>query len=166
MKAVVERENMMSALRRVQSNRGVPGVDGLRMEDLRGYLVRHWPALKERLLNGSYEAQPVLGVEIPKPGGGVRQLGIPTAVNRLIQQALHQVLQPLFDPGFSESGYGFRPGRSAHQAVFAARDFVSEGRRFVVDLDLEKFFDRVNPDVLMARVARKVQDKQECLWAA
>lgn len=121
-------------------------------------------------MNGSYEAQPVLGVEIPKPGGGVRQLGIPTAVNRLIQQALyqvlHQVLQPLFDPGFSESGYGFRPGRSAHQAVFAARDFVSEGRRFVVDLDLEKFFDRVNPDVLMARVARKVQDKQECLWAA
>lgn len=159
MKAVVERENMERALRRVMSNKGVPGVDGLRVEDLRGYLIRHWPALKAALLEGSYEPQPVLGVEIPKPGGGVRQLGIPTAVDRLIQQAVHQVLSPLFEPGFSESSYGFRPYRNAHQAVLKAREYVAEGRRYVVDMDLEKFFDRVNHDVLMARVARKVKDK-------
>lgn len=160
MEAVVERENMERALRRVVSNKGVPGVDGLRVEDLRGYCIRHWPAIKEALLTGVYEPQPVLGVEIPKAGGGVRQLGIPTALDRLIQQAVHQVLSPLFDPGFSESSYGFRPGRSAHQAVLKARDYVAEGRRYVVDMDLEKFFDRVNHDVLMARVARKVTDKR------
>lgn len=160
MEAVVERENMERALRRVMSNKGVPGVDGLRVEDLRGYCIRHWPALKESLLAGTYEPRAVLGVEIPKPGGGVRQLGIPTAVERLIQQAVHQVLSPLFDPGFSESSYGFRPGRNAHQAVLKARDYVAEGRRYVVDMDLEKFFDRVNHDVLMARVSRKVKDKR------
>lgn len=160
MEAVVERENMERALKRVMSNKGVPGVDGLRVEDLRGYLIRCWPALKVALLNGDYQPQAVLGVEIPKPGGGVRQLGIPTAVDRLIQQAVHQVLSPIFDPGFSESSYGFRPSRSAHQAVLKAREYVSEGRRYVVDMDLEKFFDRVNHDVLMARVARKVKDKR------
>ena len=160
MDAVVERENMEQALKRVVSNKGVPGVDGLRVEDLRGWCTRHWPALKEALLSGKYQPQPVLGVEIPKSGGGVRQLGIPTAVDRLIQQAVHQVLSPLFEPGFSESSYGFRPGRNAHQAVLKAREYVSEGRRWVVDMDLEKFFDRVNHDVLMARVARKVRDKR------
>ena len=121
MEAVVERENMERALRRVMSNKGVPGVDGLRVEDLRGYCIRHWPAVKGALLTGVYEPQPVLGVEIPKPGGGVRQLGIPTALDRLIQQAVHQVLSPLFEPGFSDSSYGFRPGRSAHQAVRSRR---------------------------------------------
>jgi RNA-directed DNA polymerase len=158
MEAVVERENMKRALKRVMSNKGVPGVDGLRVEDLRGYCILHWPALKDALLSGEYQPQPVLGVEIPKEGGGVRQLGIPTAVDRLIQQAVHQVLSPLFEPGFSDSSYGFRPGRNAHQAVLKARDYVSNGRRWVVDMDLEKFFDRVNHDVLMARVARKVKD--------
>jgi RNA-directed DNA polymerase len=158
MEAVVERENMERALKRVMSNKGVPGVDGLRVEDLRGYCILHWSALKEALLSGAYQPQAVLGVEIPKAGGGVRQLGIPTALDRLIQQAMHQVLSPLFEPGFSDSSYGFRPGRSAHQAVLKAREYVSEGRRWVVDMDLEKFFDRVNHDVLMARVARKVKD--------
>ena len=160
METVVERENMERAMRRIMSNKGVPGVDGLRVEDLRGYLIRQWPAIKEALLAGEYQPQSVLGVEIPKSGGGMRQLGIPTAVDRLIQQAVHQVLSPIFDPGFSDSSYGFRPGRSAHQAVLKARDYVAEGRRFVVDMDLEKFFDRVNHDVLMARVARKVKDKR------
>jgi RNA-directed DNA polymerase len=158
MELVVERGNMERALKRVMSNKGVPGVDGLRVEDLRGWCIRHWPALKEALLSGEYQPQPVLGVEIPKAGGGVRQLGIPTAVDRLIQQAMHQVLSPLFEPGFSESSYGFRPGRNAHQAVLKAREYVSEGRRWVVDMDLEKFFDRVNHDVLMVRVARRVKD--------
>jgi RNA-directed DNA polymerase len=120
--------------------------------------VLNWSRIKEELLEGRYQPQPVLGVEIPKPGGGVRQLGIPTAMDRLIQQALHQVLTPIFDPGFSESSYGFRPGRSAHQAVRMAREYVASGKRWVVDMDLEKFFDRVNHDVLMARVARKVKD--------
>jgi len=160
MEAVVERGNMERALKRVMSNKGVPGVDGMRVEDLRGWLTRNWPALKEALLSGEYQPQAVKGVEIPKSGGGVRQLGIPTVVDRLIQQAMHQVLSPLFEPGFSESSYGFRPGRSAHQAVLKARDYVSEGHRWVVDMDLEKFFDRVNHDVLMARVARRVRDKR------
>jgi RNA-directed DNA polymerase len=120
--------------------------------------VLNWSRIREELLEGRYQPQPVLGVEIPKPGGGVRQLGIPTAMDRLIQQALHQVLTPIFDPGFSESSYGFRPGRSAHQAVRMAREYVAAGKRWLVDMDLEKFFDRVNHDVLMARVARKVKD--------
>ena len=160
MEAVVERENMERALRRVMSNKGVSGVDGLRVEDLSGYCIRHWPAIKASLLAGEYKPQPVRGVQIPKPGGGVRQLGIPTAVDRLIQQAMHQVLSPLFEPEFSEFSYGFRPGRSAHQAVLKAREYVAGGRRYVVDTDLEKFFDRVNHDVLMSRVARKVKDKR------
>jgi RNA-directed DNA polymerase len=160
MEAVVERGNMERALRRVISNKGVPGVDGLRVEDLRGYMIRHWPVLRVALLQGDYQPQAVLGIQIPKSGGGVRQLGIPTVVDRLIQQAMHQVLSPLFEPGFSESSYGFRPGRSAHQAVLKAREYVAEGSRWVVDMDLEKFFDRVNHDVLMVRVARKVKDKR------
>ena len=161
MQAAVSRENMTAALLRVEANNGCAGVDEMPAEALRAYLHEHWPRVKEELLAGRYVPSPVLGVQIPKPGGeGVRQLGIPTVTDRLIQQALHQVLCPIFDPGFSESSYGFRPGRSAHQAVLEARAYVASGRRWVVDMDLEKFFDRVNHDVLMARVARKVTDKR------
>jgi RNA-directed DNA polymerase len=161
MEAVVERENMLNALRRVVGNKGAAGVDAMSVEELKPYLQTHWGQIKEHLLEGSYQPQPVLRVEIPKPGGqGVRKLGIPTAVDRLIQQAVHQVLNPLFDPDFSDSSYGFRPGRSAHQALCQAREHVAEGRCWVVDLDLEKFFDRVQHDVLMSRVARKVGDKR------
>jgi RNA-directed DNA polymerase len=161
MEAVVGRENMWRALRRVESNKGSAGVDNMPVGDLRIYLKEYWPRIKEELLEGGYEPSPVLRVEIPKPGGkGMRQLGIPTVLDRLIQQALLQVLQPVFEAGFSESSYGFRPGRSAHQAVLQARSYVAAGRRWVVDLDLEKFFDRVNHDKLMARVARKVRDKR------
>ena len=124
------------------------------------YLREHWPSIKEELLAGRYQPRPVRKVEIPKPGGGMRQLGIPTVVDRLIQQALHQVLQPIFDPGFSASSYGFRPGRGAQQAVAQAKVYVAAGKRWVVDLDLEKFFDRVNHDILMARLARKIKDKR------
>ncbi|WP_246773922.1 group II intron reverse transcriptase/maturase [Bradyrhizobium diazoefficiens] len=160
MEEIVSRANMMTAYRRVMANKGAAGIDRMTVEQLQPYLKEHWPRIKEELLEGRYRPQPVRGVEIPKPGGGVRQLGIPTVVDRLIQQAMHQVLMPLFDPGFSKASYGFRPGRSAHDAVLAARAHVAEGRRFVVDLDLEKFFDRVNHDVLMARVARRVADKR------
>lgn len=161
MEAVVERGNMTAALRRVVANKGSAGVDGMSVEALKLYLKVHWPRIKEQLLAGRYEPAPVRMVEIPKLGGkGMRQLGIPTVVDRLIQQALHQVMQPVFDPDFSESSYGFRSGRSAHQAVLKARAYVAEGRRWVVDLDLERFFDLVNHDVLMSRVARKVEDKR------
>jgi len=161
MEAVVERGNMVQALKRVEANKGAPGVDFMPVSELRGYLREHWPRIKEALLEGRYEPSPVRRVAIPKPDGkGMRQLGIPTVVDRLIQQALHQVMYPLFDPGFSERSYGFRPERSAHQAVRQAREYVSEGRRWVVDMDLEKFFDRVNHDILMARVARRVKDKR------
>lgn len=161
MEAVVERENMWAAFRRVKSNKGAAGVDNMTVAELSGYLREEWPRIRQELLEDRYRPQPVLGVEIPKPDGkGVRQLGIPTVVDRLIQQALHQVLQPLFEPGFSESSYGFRPGRSAHHAVLKAREYVGEGRRWVVDMDLEKFFDRVNHDILMSRVARRVKDKR------
>ena len=161
MEAVVERENMTAALRRVEANKGSAGVDEMTVESLRPYLQEHWPRIKEQLLAGRYVPSPVRRVNIPKPDGkGMRQLGIPTVIDRLIQQALHQVILPVFDCGFSESSYGFRPGRSVHQAVLAARSQVVSGSRWVVDIDLEKFFDRVNHDVLMARVARKVKDKR------
>jgi len=160
MEAVVERGNMQAALKRVKANKGAAGIDGMTVDELPAYLREHWPWIKEELLAGRYEPSPVRLVEIPKPGGGLRPLGIPTVLDRLIQQALHQVLQPLFDPDFSESSYGFRPGRSAWQAVSQAREYVAGGRRWVVDLDLEKFFDRVNHDLLMARVTRKVGDKR------
>jgi RNA-directed DNA polymerase len=161
MEAVVERENMLKALRQVEANKGSPGVDGVTVEDLRRHLREYWPRIREELLEGRYEPQPVRKVEIPKPGGkGMRQLGIPTVMDRLIQQALNQVMQPIFDLDFSESSYGFRPGRSAHQAVLKAREYAASGRRWVVDMDLEKFFDRVNHDIVMARVARKVADKR------
>jgi RNA-directed DNA polymerase len=160
MEAVVACENMFSAYEQVVSNKGAAGIDGMTVEQLKPYLQEHWAKIKEELLNGEYQPQPVRGVEIPKPQGGMRQLGIPTVVDRLIQQALHQVLSPIFEPEFSESSYGFRPGRSAHQAVRQARAYVAEGRRWVADLDLEKFFDRVNHDVLMSRLARKISDKR------
>lgn len=161
MEAVVERGNMWSALRRVEANKGAAGVDRTPVDQLRSYLKEHWPRIKEELLDGRYKPSPVRLVEIPKPGGkGMRALGIPTVVDRLIQQALHQVLTPVFDPDFSNSSYGFRPGRSAHHAVLKARSHVADGKRWVVDMDLEKFFDRVNHDILMARVAWKVKDKR------
>lgn len=161
MELVVDRENMMAAYRRVMSNKGSAGVDEMPVEALMPHLREHWAAIKEDLLNGRYQPSPVLKCEIPKPGGkGKRLLGIPTVLDRLVQQALHQVLMPVFDPDFSSSSYGFRPGRSAHQAVVAAQKHVASGRRWVVDMDLEKFFDRVNHDVLMARVGRKVGDKR------
>jgi len=161
MEAVVERENMIVALRRMEANKGSAGIDGMSVESLRPYLREHWPRIKEQLLAGRYIPNPVRRVEIPKLGGkGMRQLGIPTVIDRLIQRVLQKVMQPVFDPNFSKSSYGFRPGRSAHQALLAARDYVASGLRWVVDIDLEKFFDRVNHDVLMARVARKVEDKR------
>jgi RNA-directed DNA polymerase len=160
MEAAVERGNMLCAYERVVKNKGAPGVDGLTVAGFKPWLQAHWPSVRQALLAGDYLPAAVRKVEIPKPQGGVRTLGIPTVLDRLIQQALNQVLQPLFDPEFSESSYGFRPGRNAHQAVEAARGYVAAGKRWVVDLDLEKFFDRVNHDALMARVARKVEDKR------
>jgi RNA-directed DNA polymerase len=161
MEEVCERENCLRALKRVKSNKGSSGIDGMTVEELPGYLVEHWPAIREQLLSGTYMPQPVKRVAIPKPdGGGVRNLGIPTVLDRMVQQAVQQVLQSRWDSGFSEHSYGFRPGRSAHQAVAKAQQYVSEGRRWVVDLDLEKFFDRVNHDKLMAAVARRVADKR------
>ncbi len=160
MEQVVGHANLLGALKRVESNKGASGVDGLEVKDLRKYLGRHWRRIKAELLAGDYRPQPVRRADIPKPGGGTRMLGIPTAVDRFIQQAVLQVLTPIFDPHFSPSSYGFRRGRSAHQAVFAAREHVEAGYRWVVDMDLEKFFDRVNHDMLMSRVARRVTDKR------
>ena len=158
---VVERRNMIAAYKRVVKNKGSAGVDGMTVDELKPYLAREWERIKSELLEDRYEPQPVLQVEIAKPdGGGMRKLGIPTVVDRLIGQAIHQVMEPIFDPEFSGSSYGFRRGRSAHQAVEKARKYVSEGRRWVIDIDLDKFFDRVSHDILMARVARKVKDKR------
>ena len=151
--------NLRRALKRVRANKGSPGVDGMTIEELPAYLKEAWPRLKEELLAGTYQPQPVKRVEIPKPGGGVRQLGIPTVVDRFIQQAILQVLTPLYDPTFSPSSYGFRPGKSAHQALAAGRTHVASGKVWVVDLDLEKFFDRVNHDVLLGRLAKRIGDK-------
>lgn len=158
MEEVCQRSNLEEALRRVRANRGSPGVDGITVDDLVEHLKQHWPAIREQLLQGTYQPQPVKRVEIPKPDGGVRKLGIPTALDRFIQQAVLQVLQKRWDPTFSPHSYGFRPRRSAHQAVAAAQGFIAEGYRFVVDLDLEKFFDRVNHDILMGRIARRISD--------
>jgi len=160
MEAVVERQNMTKALEQVKRNKGKGGVDGMSVGQLDEYLKTNWGTIKEQLLDGSYQPHPVLGIQIPKPNGGTRQLGIPTVIDRLIQQAIQQVLTPIFDPEFSESSYGFRPRRSAHQAVLAAHEFVKDGRQWVVDMDLEKFFDRVNHDILMSRIARKIKDKR------
>src|SRR5689334_20068589 len=160
MEEVCERDNLERAWQRVRENKGSPGSDGMTIDAAVGYLREHWPALRDQLLQGSYQPQPVKRVEIPKPDGGVRKLGIPCVVDRLIQQALLQVLQKRWDPTFSEYSYGFRPGRSAHQAVAQAQAHVAESYSIVVDLDLEKFFDRVNHDALMARVAARVADKR------
>ena len=160
MSAVLERGNMMRAYERVLRNKGAPGVDGMTVGDLKPYLKAHWPAIREQLQEGRYCPLAVRKVEIPKPGGGMRMLGIPTVQDRLIQQALHQVLSPVFEETFSTHSYGFRPGRSATQAVQQARSYIEEGRRWVVDADLEKFFDRVNHDILMSRVARQVKDQR------
>ncbi len=158
---VLRRENMLSALKRVRSNKGAPGIDGMTVEELVPYLKTEWPRIREELLKGTYQPAPVRQVEIPKPNGnGKRPLGIPTVLDRLIQQAILQVLTPIFDLHFSDSSYGYRPERCGQDAVKAAQAYVAAGYRFVVDLDLEKFFDRVNHDVLMARVARRVKDKR------
>lgn len=159
MDRIVARDNLKQALKRVKKNHGSPGVDGMSAEELPGYLVAHWVGIREQLLAGTYQPQPVQRCEIPKAGGGTRALGIPTVLDRFIQQAVLQVLQPRVDPSFSPSSYGFRPGRSAHQAVRKAREYIQGGRRYVVDVDLEKFFDRVNHDVLMARLKRRIADK-------
>ena len=158
MEAVVERGNLLAALRRVKQNKGSPGVDGMTVGELDTYLRETWVATRERLLLGHYAPMPVRRVEIPKSVGGVRELGIPTVLDRFIQQATLQVLQPILDPTFSRNSYGFRPGRSAHQALVAARGLVQGGKRFVVDVDLEKFFDRVQHDVLMGRLEQRVKD--------
>lgn len=164
MEEVVRRENLLAAYERVRSNHGAPGIDGMTVEELADFCRRHWERVREELLGGTYAPQPVRRVDIPKPDGkGVRTLGIPTVLDRLIQQALSQVLTPIFDPTFSEASFGFRPGRSTHGAVVQAREHMAAGYRWVVDLDLEKFFDRVNHDVLMARVAKRVADKRVLL---
>jgi RNA-directed DNA polymerase len=160
MEKVCERENLERAWQRVRGNKGAPGVDGMTIDDAKSYLREHWPDMRSQLLAGAYRPQPVKRVEIPKPDGGVRKLGVPCVVDRLIQQALLQVLQKRWDPTFSEHSYGFRPRRSAHQAVAQAQRYVAEGYSVVVDLDLEKFFDRVNHDGLMARVAARIADKR------
>ena len=160
MEEVCERENLKQALRRVKTNKGSPGIDGMKVGELSGYLKQHWPAIREQLLSGSYQPQPVKRVEIAKPDGGVRKLGIPRVLDRFVQQAVMQVLQGRWDRTFSEHSHGFRPQRSAHQAVAKAQQYIAAGRGWVVDLDLEKFFDRVNHDRLMAAVARRANDKR------
>lgn len=158
MEVAVERGNLMLAYQRVVRNKGAAGVDDIGVGEFKDHLKQHWPTIKAKLLTGEYIPQPVRRVDIPKPQGGTRTLGIPTLTDRLIQQALHQVLSPIFEPGFSDSSYGFRPGKSAHQAVKAAQKYVAEGRRFVVDIDVEKFFDRVNHDLLMTLLSKKLGD--------
>jgi len=160
MEEICQAENCKQALARVKNNKGSPGIDGMTVERLPDYLKQHWPKVREQLLSGTYKPQPVKRVEIPKPDGGIRKLGIPTALDRLIQQMVLQVLQRRWDPTFSAHSYGFRPGRSAHQAVAQAQQYISEGHGWVVDLDLEKFFDRVNHDRLMARMAQRISDKR------
>jgi RNA-directed DNA polymerase len=160
MERIGERENLNRAYKRVRGNKGAPGVDGMTVKELYDWIKEHKAELVTSLLDGSYEPQAVLGVEIAKPSGGKRQLGIPTVVDRLVQQAILQVLEGILEPTFSESSYGFRRGRNAHQAVRQAAEYVAEGRVVVVDIDLEKFFDRVNHDVLMSRLARHVADKR------
>src|SRR5674476_1539442 len=160
MEEVCERENLKAALRRVKANKGSPGVDGMTVIGIKDFLREYWPTFREQLLNGTYEPKPVRRVEIAKPDGGVRKLGIPTVLDRLIQQAVMQVLQRRWDGTFSEHSYGFRPGRSAHQAVVQAQQYIVEGHGWCVDLDLEKFFDRVNHDKLMGRIAKRVGDRR------
>src|SRR6201992_3476564 len=160
MEEVCDGENLQSAGKPGKRNQGSPGGDGMTIDDAKGYLREHWPSIRSQLLEGTYQPQPVKRVEIPKPDGGVRKLGVPCVVDRLIQQAVLQVLQERWDPTFSEHSFGFRPGRSAHQAVAQAQRYVADGYNVVVDLDLERFFDRVNHDILMSRVAARIPDKR------
>jgi RNA-directed DNA polymerase len=160
MEEVCERENLREALKQVRANKGSPGIDGMTVGQLPEHLKQHWPAIREQLLSGTYQPQPAKRVEIPKPDGGVRKLSIPTVLDRWIQQAVQQVLQKQWDPTFSASSYGFRPGRSAHQAVAQAQQYIAAGYSWCVDFDLEKFFDRVNHDKLMGQVAKRIEDKR------
>lgn len=160
MEEAVARANLFSALKRVRANKGAPGIDGMTVEELPGYLKEHWTRIKEELKSGTYRPKPVKSVEIPKPGGGTRRLGIPTVLDRFIQQAILQVLTPIFEPKFSPASFGFRPRRNAHQAVRKAREYAKEGYVYVVDLDIAAFFDQVNHDILMAKLAKHIEDKQ------
>jgi RNA-directed DNA polymerase len=160
MEEICEWENLSRALKRVQGNEGSPGIDGMTVDELPGYLTEHWPAIREQLMNGTYQPKPVKRIEIPKPDGGVRKLGIPTVLDRYIQQAVQQVLQQRWDPTFSDSSYGFRPGRSQQDAVAQAQQYIAQGHGWCVDLDLEKFFDRVNHDKLLGRIAKREGDKR------
>ena len=160
MEEVLRRENLLAALKRVQANKGAPGIDGMTVDELPDHLRTAWSAIREQLLNRTYVPSPVREVNIPKPGGGTRMLGIPTVLDRLITQAIAQVMTPIFDPGFSTHSYGFRPGRSAHQALEQMCVHITDGHRWVADFDLEKFFDQVNHDLLVSRVARKIRDKR------
>ena len=160
MESVVERANILTAYHHVKRNKGAAGTDGMSTEELYSYLHENWHRIRRALLEGRYSPQPILSVDIPKPGGGFRTLGIPTVLDRLIQQAIHQVLQRSWEPEFSDKSYGFRPGHSAHDAILQAREYIASGKRWVVDIDLEKFFDRVNHDILMSRIARRVADKR------
>jgi len=160
---VLNRVNVLAAYKRVQSNGGAAGIDGMTVDELMPFCQKNWTRIRQELLDGKYRPQPVRKIDIPKPDGGTRTLGIPTVMDRMIQQSLLQVLQPQWDPTFSEDSFGYRPGRSAQQAVVRAQQHIRAGNRWVVDLDLEKFFDRVNHDVLMARVARRVKDKRVLL---
>ena len=160
MEKVIERGNLKKALERVEGNKGSAGVDKMQVNELRPHLMKHWDRIKQELLDGTYKPLPVRRVEIPKPDGGMRELGIPTVLDRFIQQAIQQVLTPIFEPTFSELSYGFRPGKSARQAVRKAQEYIQGGKSIVVDIDLEKFFDRVNHDLLMTKVARHVGDKR------
>ena len=160
MEEVVRRANMLESYKRVLSNKGAPGIDGVTVKELQDFCNTHWDRIRGELLRAEYKPQPVKRIDIPKPGGGLRMLGVPTVIDRLIQQAMLQILGPIFDKEFSDSSYGFRPGKSAHQAVLKAREYVTDGKRWVVDIDLSKFFDRVSHDILMSRVARKIKDKR------
>ena len=160
MERVIESDNFKRALVRVENNKGAPGVDNMQVKELRPYLDKHWERITQELLDGTYKPSPVRRVEIPKPDGGVRQLGIPTVLDRFIQQTIQQVLTPIFEPTFSEFSYGFRPRKSARQAVRRAQHYIKMGKKIVVDIDLEKFFDRVNHDLLMTKIAKQVTDKR------
>jgi RNA-directed DNA polymerase len=160
MEIILDRQNMVRAYRRVLANKGAPGVDGMTVGQLKSYLKRCWPKIRQVLLEGNYRPLPVRRKEIPKPTGGIRPLGIPAVLDRLIQQAIAQVLQPIWDPTFSDKSFGFRPGRSAHDALACAKTYVQDGYRYIVDMDLEKFFDQVNHDKLMSRLATRVYDKR------
>ncbi|WP_142836489.1 group II intron reverse transcriptase/maturase, partial [Planococcus salinarum] len=160
MEQILSRENLIRALNRVVRNKGSHGVDEMTVQNLRAHVIEHWDTMKMELLSGTYQPQPVRRVEIPKPDGGVRLLGIPTVIDRFIQQAIAQVLSSIYDPTFSDHSYGFRPNRSAHGAVKKARGYIADGNRWVVDIDLEKFFDRVNHDKLMGQLAKRIEDKR------